>query len=137
MHADAAVNPDCQHERDLLGAEVERAAPQPEQFPRITSLEAECGRDARPDEMSGEQKGDGQTEPDLNRLEPRVIQSPPREQRPEAQGHMDEQATKKRDCGGRRAPDELLPSQRLFHGRERDIAEHEVENVLRHIGEQD
>ena len=87
--------------------------------------------------MVGEQERDDETERKLRRLEPRPAELPPLVERVEAEPHVGQERGVEQERAGKRLPDELLESEPALHRRDRDVAKRVVEEVKRHIGEED
>ena len=136
MDPDAAVNPD-DHERQRLEKAGRRRRELVELLGVALVGAEQAERDPRPEHVVGEQERDRQSENELRRLEACPAELPPFVERPEAEAHVGQERRIKRERARHGLPDQLLHPQALLHRRDGDVAERVVEEVQRHIGEED
>ena len=94
-------------------------------------------RDARAEDMVGEQERDRQAESELGGLHPGPAELAALVERPEAEAQVGQERAVEQDRAGRRLPDELLQRQPSFHRRDGDIPQCVIGIMKRDIGKQD
>ena len=138
MDAEAAVNPYDQQENRLQHAGNGRADPEFEQFLGIALLEPELAqRNARADDMVGQEERNGEAEDELGRLEPRPSELSPFIERPEAKSHMGRERNIKDGDPRRRLPNQLLDREAAFHRADGNVAKRVIGEMQRHVGIED